>query len=185
MHVLSKKRGLTVYELVLFAMLGMVMFVSKIAMEFLPNIHLLGMLTMVYTLTFRVKALIPIYIYVFVNGLYAGFAVWWMPYLYVWTVLWGITLLLPKNMPAWLACVVYPIVCGLHGLMFGLLCAPAQALFFQLNWEMTVAWVMAGFAFDAIHAVGNTLAGLLIVPLVELMTKLMRTVRFDRTSPQK
>ena len=47
MHVSSKNRGLTVYELVLFAMLGMVMFVSKIAMEFLPNIHLLGMLTMV------------------------------------------------------------------------------------------------------------------------------------------
>ena len=78
------------YELVLFAMLGMVMFVSKIVMEFLPNIHLLGMLTMVYTIVFRTKALIPIYVYVFVNGLYAGFAMWWVPYLYVWTVLWAV-----------------------------------------------------------------------------------------------
>ena len=177
MHASSKKRGLTVYELVLFAMLGMVMFVSKIVMEFLPNIHLLGMLTMVYTLTFRAKALIPIYIYVFVNGLYAGFAVWWIPYLYVWTILWAVTMLLPRRMPRWLCYIVYPLVCGLHGLAFGVLYAPAQALFFHLSWDMTVAWVLAGLPFDAIHAAGNVLAGLLIVPLVELLQKLSRTIQ--------
>lgn len=177
MHESSKKRGLTVYELVLFAMLGMVMFVSKIVMEFLPNIHLLGMLTMVYTLTFRAKALIPIYIYVFVNGLYAGFAVWWIPYLYVWTILWAVTMLLPRRMPRWLCYIVYPLVCGLHGLAFGVLYAPAQALFFHLSWDMTVAWVLAGLPFDAIHAAGNVLAGLLIVPLVELLQKLSRTIQ--------
>ena len=177
MHASSKKRGLTVYELVLFAMLGMVMFVSKIVMEFLPNIHLLGMLTMVYTLTFRAKALIPIYIYVFVNGLYAGCAVWWIPYLYVWTILWAVTMLLPRRMPRWLCYIVYPLVCGLHGLAFGVLYAPAQALFFHLSWDMTVAWVLAGLPFDAIHAAGNVLAGLLIVPLAELLQKLSRTIQ--------
>ena len=177
MHASSKKRGLTVYELVLFAMLGMVMFVSKIVMEFLPNIHLLGMLTMVYTLTFRAKALIPIYIYVFVNGLYAGFAVWWVPYLYVWTILWAVTMLLPQRMPRWLRYIVYPLVCGLHGLAFGVLYAPAQALFFHLSWDMTVAWVLAGLPFDAIHAAGNVLAGLLIVPLAELLQKLSCTIQ--------
>ena len=155
-------------------MLGMVMFVSKIVMEFLPNIHLLGMLTMVYTLTFRTKALIPLYVYVMVNGLYAGFSTWWIPYLYVWTVLWGVTMLLPKRMPKAMACIIYPLVCGLHGLAFGVLYAPTQALMYGLNWKMMVAWVLAGLPFDAIHAVGNVLAGLLIVPLVELMQRLMR-----------
>lgn len=161
--------------MVLFAMLAMVMFVSKIAMEFLPNIHLLGMLTMVYTLSFRTKALIPIYIYVFVNGLYAGFAVWWIPYLYVWTVLWAVTMLLPKQMPTWLSYVIYPLVCGLHGLAFGVLYAPTQALMFGLTWDMTVAWVLAGLPFDVIHCVGNLLAGLLIVPMTVLLKKLYRT----------
>ena len=178
MNAPSKKRGLTVFELVLFAMLGMIMFVSKIVMEFLPNIHLLGMLTMVYTLTFRTKALIPIYIYVLVNGLYAGFAPWWVPYLYIWTMLWGVTMLLPKQMPKKIACVVYPLVCGLHGLAFGILYAPAQALMYGLNWEATVAWVVAGWLWaDPMMAIGNTLAGLLIVPMVELLSKLMRMQR--------
>ena len=162
-------------ELVLFAMLGMIMFVSKLVMEFLPNIHLLGMLTMVYTLTFRAKALVPIYVYVFVNGLYAGFSTWWVPYLYIWTVLWELTMLLPRRMPRWLCCMVYPLVCGLHGLAYGTLYAPAQALMFGLNWKMTVAWIVAGLPFDAIHAVGNLLAGLLIVPMVELLKKLNRS----------
>ena len=172
------KLALSVREIVLFAMLGMVIFVSKIVMEFLPNIHLLGMLTMVYTLTFRTKALIPIYIYVLVNGLYAGFAPWWVPYLYIWTVLWGVTMLLPKQMPKKVACVMYPLVCGLHGLAFGILYAPAQALMYGLNWEATVAWVVAGWLWaDPMMAIGNTLAGLLIAPMVELLNKLMRVQR--------
>ena len=174
----SKKQGLTVFELVLFAMLGMVMFISKIVMEFLPNIHLLAMLTMVYTLVFRVKALIPIYIYVMVNGLYAGFAPWWVPYLYVWTVLWGVTMLLPKDMPKKMARVVYPLVCGLHGISFGILYAPGQALMYGMGWEATKAWIMAGWLWaDPMMAVGNTLAGLLIIPMVELLRKLMRAQR--------
>ena len=161
--------------MVIFAMLGTVMFCSKIMMEFLPNIHLLGMLTMTYTLVFRKKALVPIYVYVMLNGLYAGFSLWWVPYLYIWTILWGITMLLPRRMPRKLKYVVYPAVCGLHGFAFGMLYAPAQALMFGLNWKMTVVWIVAGLPFDAIHAVGNLLAGLLIVPMVELLKKLNRS----------
>ena len=73
--------------MIVFAMLGTIMFCSKILLEVLPNIHLLGMLTMTYTVVFRRKALIPIYIYVMLNGLYAGFNIWWIPYLYIWTIL--------------------------------------------------------------------------------------------------
>ena len=61
-----------VLQIVIFAMLGSLMFCSKKIMEVLPNIHLLGMFTMVLTLTFRSKALIPIYIYVFLDGLFGG-----------------------------------------------------------------------------------------------------------------
>ena len=72
------------------------MFCSKILMEFLPNIHLLGMFTMVYTLAFRKKALIPIYVSVLLTGLYFGFNMWWLPYIYIWTILWAVTMALPQ-----------------------------------------------------------------------------------------
>ena len=155
-----------------FAMLGTLMFCSKIIMEVLPNIHLLGMLTMVYTIAFRRKALLPIYVYVMINGLYAGFSMWWVPYLYIWTVLWAITMLIPRRISKKAAAIVYPLICGLHGLAFGTLYAPAQALMFGLNLEQTLAWITVGFPWDVVHAVGNVAAGLLILPFSELMKKL-------------
>ena len=155
-------------------MLGAIMFTSKVIMEFLPNVHLLGMLTMAYTLVYRAKALIPIYVYVMLNGVFAGFGIWWLPYLYIWTILWGVTMLLPQNMTRKVAVVVYPVVCALHGFAYGTLYAPAQALFFGLNFEQTVAWIVAGLGFDVIHGVSNFAVGFLILPFSELLHKLSR-----------
>ena len=170
----TRRESEKIWQMCIFAMLGSVMFVSKVLMEALPNIHLVGMLTIAYTVVYRTKALIPLYIYIFMNGVFAGFGLWWIPYLYIWTILWGITMLLPKNMPKYVACVVYPLICSLYGLAFGILYAPAQALIFGLNFEQTVAWVIAGLGFDALHAVGNFVVGFLVIPVSELLSKLSR-----------
>jgi energy-coupling factor transport system substrate-specific component len=171
-----KSKNLPIKEICLFGILSALMFVSKIVMEALPNIHLLGMLTVTYTIVFRKKALIPIYVYVFLNGLFAGFNAWWVPYLYIWTVLWGVTMLLPKNMPKAVASVVYPIVCALHGLFFGVLYAPVQALMFGFTFEQTLAWIAAGFIFDIIHTFGNFAVGLLIYPASEALKRLTKDI---------
>ena len=163
---------LSIREMCVFAMLGALMFASKMIMEVLPNIHILGMLTMVYTIAFRKKALIPLYVYIMLNGIFAGFATWWVPYLYIWTVLWAVTMILPKRMPKAVAMVVYPLICCLHGLLFGVLYAPAQALLFGLDFEGMIAWIATGFVFDVTHAIGNFGAGLLILPMAQLLTKL-------------
>lgn len=155
-------------------MLGTLMFCSKIIMELLPNIHLIGMFVMTYTLVYRWRALVPIYVFVALTGLYAGFAFWWLPYLYIWTVLWAATMLLPKHMPRGAQCVVYPLLCALHGFAYGILYAPVQALMFGLNFEQMVAWIAAGASFDVLHGVGNFFAGLLIVPLCDLMKRFAR-----------
>lgn len=155
-------------------MLASILFVSKVIMEALPNIHLLGVLTAVYTVAMRGRALIPLYIYVLLNGVYGGFSAWWVPYLYIWTLLWGAVMLLPKRMPAWAACIAYPAVCCLHGLLFGVLYAPAQALLFGLDFEGTVAWIAAGAPFDLIHGISNLFGGLLVLPLSELLKKLLK-----------
>ncbi len=169
-----RKPFLTPLEMTVFAMLGALMFCSKVIMEFAPNIHLLGMFTMVYTLVYRKKGLIPIYVYVLLNGVYAGFATWWIPYLYIWTVLWGITMLLPKKMPKTVAAVLYPVVCALHGIGFGVLYAPAQAILFRLNFSQMLAWIASGFAFDIAQCIGNFAAGFMILPLCALLRRLDR-----------
>ena len=177
MSLSTRNKGLSVREMVVFSMLGAIMFLSKILMEAIPNIHLLGTLTMTYTLAYRKKALIPLYIYVFLNGMYAGFALWWIPYLYIWTVLWGITMLLPQNMKRGVACVVYPTVCGIYGIFFGVLYAPAEALLFGLDFDGMIAWIIAGSVFDVLSAVGNFVTGFLIVPLLEAIRKIDKSAR--------
>ena len=164
--------------MVLFAMLAALMFCTKKVMEGLPNIHLCGMFIMTFTVVFRKKALVPLYIYVFLDGLFGGFGTWWIPYLYIWTILWGVTMLLPKKMPRVAKCIIYPIVCCLHGLLFGVLYAPVQAIMFHLNFEQTLVWIASGFPYDVLHAAGNLVFGMFIVPFSELFEKLLRKQRF-------
>ena len=156
-------------------MLGALMFASKMLMEVAPNIHLLGVFTIAFTVVYRAKALYPIYIYVLLNGIFAGFGTWWIPYLYIWAVLWGITMLLPKKMPKPVAVVVYSLVNALHGYGFGLLYAPVQALVFGLNFKGMIAWICAGFYFDIIHAISNFAMGFLIIPLSNTLKKAHKT----------
>lgn len=163
---------LTVREVVVFAMLGALMYASKVIMEVAPNVHLLGVFTMTFTLVYRKKALYPIYTYVLLNGVFCGFATWWIPYLYLWTILWGVTMLLPKKMPKPLRPIVYMVVCGLHGLSFGTLYAPAQALLYGLSFDKMIAWIIAGLPWDVVHGVSNFFCGMLIVPLYHLLKKL-------------
>ena len=59
---------LTLRELTTFALLGSLMYVSKIALEWAPNIHLLGVFTIAFTIVYRKKALYPIYTYVLLNS---------------------------------------------------------------------------------------------------------------------
>ena len=56
------------------------MYASKMLMEVLPNVHLLGTFVVAFTVVYRKKALYPIYIYVILNGIFSGFATWWVPW---------------------------------------------------------------------------------------------------------
>ncbi len=156
---------LKLWELSLMPIFGGLMFISKLLMDALPNIHLIAMFITLFTVVFRYKALISIYTFVFLTGLYGGFGLWWFPYLYIWTVLWAVVMLLPLNMKKSTATAVYAVVCGLHGLGFGLLYAPFQAFVYGLSLEGTVTWLIAGIPYDAVHAVSNILTAMLIVPL--------------------
>ena len=80
-------------------------------------------------------------------------------------------------MPKKIACIVYPAVCGLHGFLFGILYSPAQAVMFGLDFEQAIAWITAGLPFDALHGVGNLIAGLLVFPVSEFLKKLFSRTR--------
>jgi len=142
---MNKRKNL--YELSLFAMFGALMFISKVIMDFLPNIHLAGVFIAVFTLTYRAKALIPIYVYVLLVGLFYGFNPWWIPYTYIWAILWAAIMLIPKKTPKKTAAIISHVLCVVHGLAFGTLWAPAQAILFNLSFpdkNTSMAWTCSG-----------------------------------------
>jgi hypothetical protein len=171
-----KNGKLTIREMAVFAMLGALMYASKMIMEVTPNVHLLGVFTIAFTVVYRKKALYPIYTYVLLNGIFCGFATWWIPYLYLWAVLWGATMLLPKRIPEKIRPLVYMLLCAAHGFLFGTLYAPAQALLYGLSFQKMVAWIISGLPWDFVHGVSNFFCGILIVPIVKILTFLEKNL---------
>ena len=171
-----KNGKLTIREMAVFAMLGALMYASKMIMEVAPNVHLLGVFTIAFTVVYRKKALYPIYTYVLLNGIFCGFATWWIPYLYLWAVLWGATMLLPKRIPEKLRPLVYMLLCAAHGFLFGTLYAPAQALLYGLSFQKMIAWIISGLPRDFVHGVSNFFCGILIVPIVKILTFLEKNL---------
>ena len=163
---MKRKSFLTLKEIVLFGLFPAMIYASQLVMSALPNIHLTGMLIMLMTLLFRWKALIPLYVYVMLMGITNGFNLWWFPYLYIWTVLWGMTMLIPKKIPYKWGAIVFPIVCSLHGFLYGILYAPAQILIFHLNKENAILWILNGIPYDILHGISNLIMGTMVLPLL-------------------
>jgi hypothetical protein len=153
----------------IFSMLGAIMYVSKVIMDVAPNIHLLGAFIVAFTVVYRKKALYPIYIFVLLTGLFNGFNAWWVPYLYIWTALWAVVMILPKKLPKMWQPLIYMIVSAMHGFLYGILYAPVQALMYGLSFEGTLAWIATGLPWDIMHGISNFFCGIIIVPLISVL----------------
>lgn len=161
-------------DMIVLSLMGPLMFVlGDVLFEALPNVHLVGVLTVVLTAVYRRKALIAVYLYVALAGLFGGFSLWWVPYLYVWAVLWGAVMLVPRRLPKMGYLAVLVALCGLHSLLFGMLYAPAQAVMFRMYGDALLAWIWTGLVFDVIPAAVNlALAAVLVPPLYTVLTRL-------------
>lgn len=158
------KRKWTVKELTIMALLGAILYVGQVVLAFLPNIEVVSVLTMVYTLTFDRMALLPIYVFVLLEGVTYGFGVWWIMYLYIWAILYLICRILRKNDSV----LVWAVVNGAYGLAFGALCSIPYL--FIGGPAMAFAWWTSGIPFDIAHCIGNfATAFVLYKPLMAVL----------------
>ena len=168
----AKSGVLTVRELVLYTLLGTVMFALKIVMAGLPNIEPVTLSLMVYGAVFGLKALYPAYVYVAMEILYFGLGPWNICYFYIWAIP-VVAAILLRNMHAPIG---WAVLSGAYGLLFGALCAPVDFLLGDLGY-VVAKWV-SGLSFDVLHAVGNFVIALLaFAPLRLLLEKLYHKLR--------
>ena len=99
--------------------LSALLIIGQVALGFLPNIEVVTLLVIAYTLVFGKKVFFIIYIFVLVEGLIYGFGLWWINYLYVWSVQAAVTLFFRKQKSV----LFWSILSGFFGITFGALCA--------------------------------------------------------------
>lgn len=137
-------------------LLGATLLVAQIALAFIPNIELVSFLIIIYTLKYGKKTLFSIYVFAFLEGLIYGFGIWWIMYLYVWTILCFLALIFKRNMQP----LFWAILSGLFGLCFGALCAIPY--FFIGGISLGLSYWISGIPFDILHCVGNFVAAFVL-----------------------
>ena len=158
-------------EMALLALLSAILLIGQIALGCLPNIEVVTLLLMVYTSVFRKKVFFIIYIFVLAEGLVYGFGIWWINYLYVWSIQAAVNLLFRKQKSV----VFWSILAGFYGITFGALCALP---YFAIGGpQAAFAYWVSGLAYDIPHCIGNVVLCLVLFrPLVYILRKCCREI---------
>jgi energy-coupling factor transport system substrate-specific component len=158
---------ITLREILLFGLFGAILIIVQVALAILPNIELVSLLIIVYTLVLGKKVFFPICVFVIGEGLIFGFGLWWINYLYIWAMLAAAVLLLRNNEHP----LFWAIVSGIFGLLFGALSAIPYLFIGGIG--AAVAYWVNGIIFDLLHCAGNAVAAaLLFTPSYKIMKRL-------------
>ena len=141
----------------------------KFAMSPLPNIEPISLLIILYTQTFGKKTLYILYVFIIVEGFIYGFSIWWIPYLYVWLILYFAVQLIGDMDSS----ICWALVSAVFGLLFGTLCVVPTLI--TLGFSGAFAWIASGFYFDLAHCAGNFFIALLLWKPLSLMFKKAKT----------
>lgn len=145
-----------VRDITLIGICAAILVAVQLALSFLPNVELVSLLIVLFTKHLRSKTLYVIYVFALAEGLIFGFNVFWLTYLYVWTMLYVVTWLLREMESA----VGWAVILGIYGLLFGTLCSVPH--FFLLGFRGGLAWIASGLYFDLLHCAGNAAGALLL-----------------------
>ena len=157
------------YRLVIMAALSAILLIGQLGMAFLPNIEVVSTLIILYTLSYK-KLVFPIlYTFVLLEGVVFGFGIWWVSYMYIWSILALIVLALRKMDSA----LLWAVVSGAFGLSFGVLCAIPYLISGGLY--AAFSYWSAGIPYDILHCAGNFVLTLALYrPLSHLLKRLRR-----------
>lgn len=133
----------------MFGLLAALMFAAKMVMAPLPNIEPVSLLIIVYVSALGLKALIPVYLYVFLELSAWGLGYWSICYLYVWAVL-ALAAWRLRRMESSLG---WAILSGSFGLCFGALCS--LTYWAAGGWSFALSWWVSCIPFDILHCAGN------------------------------
>ena len=170
-------------EITTLAMMGALIFAVKLALSGIPNIQLNAPLIILTTVFFGWKALCSVAIYVLLEGLFFGFHVYWVSYVFIWPLLVVLAMFLRRLdlFQGEKAALPWAAAAGFWGLIFGpLMYIPWFCI--MGGWQGYFAMWIAGIPFDLTHMAGNFVFTLVLYwPLYKVLAAL--TARRSQSKP--
>ena len=157
-------------EITLIALLSASLTAGKLILSFVPNVEIVTLLLIVFTVSFGFKrTIITSIIFVTTEVLIYGFGTWIMGYYIIWPSLVLLTSLVMKMTRSEYA---FSILSGFFGATFGLFFAIYESLFY--GWSYAIPYWIRGIPFDIIHGVSN------LIIVIVLFKPLMRTMEIAK-----
>lgn len=164
-----------IMQIVTIGVLSAILLVGQLGLAFLPNIEIVSTLIILYTQIYKKQVFSIILIFVLLEGIIFGFGIWWISYLYIWNILALIVLIFQKIDSA----VLWAVISGIFGLLFGALCAIPYLI--SGGPGAAFAYWSAGIPYDILHCCGNfALTLILYKPLLGLLKYLQSTIEQNK-----
>lgn len=158
--------------MVTMAMCTAILFAVQVGLAFLPNIELVTLLIIIYTQIYKKKVFFIIYAFVLLEGIFYGFGIWWINYLYIWPLLAVAVLLIKKE-----SFILWSILSGFYGLSYGFLCSIPYYIAGGVH--AGFAYWITGIPFDLLHCIGNFAVCLVLYkPLHYTLSHLVKKASF-------
>ena len=162
-----KNSSLSVRDIALLGMLIATLEVGKIALNAVPNVEVVTLLIILYTLQFGKKTIYAVIVFVLLECAMWGIGLWTIMYMYIWPLLSIVVYFLRKLDSIWF----WSIFAGIFGLMFGAL--SSIVYLFMGGFQTAFAWWIAGIPWDLVHGISNLIImAVLYIPLRALLKKL-------------
>ena len=180
MKSIKKSFKLTVSDIALIGIMVATLKGGKLALSFLPNVEIVTLLIILYTLCFGPKVIYAIITFTCTETFLYGFNLWVIMYLYVWPLLALITYLCRKKTGT----LFWSFLSAFFGLFFGAFCAIPYI--FTSGPAGAFAWWIAGIPFDILHCISNfALTFVLFHPLYSTLNRLYRKISAGQLHPDE
>ena len=162
---------MNIRDIVLISILSASLTAGKLALSFIPNVEIVSLLFIVYTIVFGTKkSLFISLVFSSTEILMYGFSTWLIGYYIIWPLLILLVSLIKKSFQSEYA---YAFLGALFGYSFGFFFAMFESIFYGLAYGW--AYWLRGIPFDLIHGTSNFIIVLILFkPMVRLLERLKK-----------
>ncbi|MBZ2175865.1 hypothetical protein K8M07_11520 [Schnuerera sp. xch1] len=162
-------------DVVLIGILGATITTAKLTLSFIPNVEVVTLLFIIYTITFGYKkGFLVSMVFTTTEIFIYGFSTWFLVYYVIWPMLVIITELMRKRIESEYG---YAIVGAIFGYTFGFFFAIMESFFYGTAYGL--AYWIRGIPLDLLHGTSNFIIILVLFkPLKNLLSRLK--VRYYR-----